>query len=83
VGRRVPILKPRATIAGCIVDKTQLTTCVLRDPRGATYAALRVTYRYAHCRLLVVAELLKHILLFKLFCYYEQFIIPLLAEAFY
>jgi len=83
VGRRVPILKPRATIAGCIVDKTQLTTCVLRDPRGATYAALRVTYRYAHCRLLVVAELLKHILLFQLFCYYEQFIIPLLAEAFY
>ena len=52
-----------------LVDKTQLTTCVFRDPRGATYAALRVTYRYAHCRLLVVAEeLLKHILLFQLFC---------------
>ena len=66
-----------------LVDKTQLTTCVFRDPRGATYAALRVTYRYAHCRLLVVAEeLLKHILLFQLFCYYEQFIIPFLAEAF-
>lgn len=68
--------------AVALVDKTQLTTCVFRDPRGATYAALRVTYRYAHCRLLVVAELLKHILLFQLFCYYEQFIIPLLAEAF-
>ena len=41
--------------AVALVDKTQLTTCVFRDPRGATYAALRVTYRYAHCRLLLVA----------------------------
>ena len=32
---------------------------------------LRTAFRYAHCRLLVVAELSKHFLLFQLLCFFS------------